>query len=227
MSYHHYNVGLVGLGSAFGGGEVECINKANATPQVMGIEGIISNLAKTWNPTGFFLPQDIQSVLTMLADEAAKAGQAVAAAPLSTSDSESIKAQTFDDMLRKVTDRSKAYTKAIADARAAGANTVRAPAFKDFVLKAMQSIADAYVAATVLECRQGWVVKWLDKGYNAMASVGAFVAKIGGIAVNLAGKVVDAVDTAAGIAGFIIKYAPYAALGVGAYLLYGFVKKRQ
>lgn len=224
MSYHSYN--QAALGSAFGGGEIECINKANATPQVVGIESIIANLAKTWHPTGYFRPGDIQSVLSMLADEAAQAGAAVAAAPMSTSDAQTVKDMAFGDMLRKVTDRSKAYSQAIRDAAARGATAVNAPAFKDFVLKAMQSIADAYVTATVLECRQGWVIKWLDKGYKAMASIGGVVARIGGVVVKIGENVVNAVDTAGSMLAFIIKWSPFAALGVGGWFLYSKLKKR-
>jgi hypothetical protein len=39
--------------------------------------------------------------------------------------------------------------------------------------------------------------------------------------------VVDAADAAAGFLGVIIKYAPYAAAGIGGYMLYQMFKKRR
>ena len=130
-------------------------------------------------------------------------------------------------MLTKYKDRSKGYVKAVADARAAGINAVNAPAFKSFVISSMRSISDAYVTATVLQCRYSWIEKWLDKAYNAMASIGAVAAKIVGVALKVGEAAINAVDTAGSIAAAIVTYAPYAALGLGAYLLYHFVKKRQ
>ena len=127
-------------------------------------------------------------------------------------------------MLRAITDRSKGYATAAAQARATG-SAVNAPAFKDFVIKAMRSISDAYVTATVLQCRQSWVEKWLTKAYNAMASIGAVVAKIGGVVLKVGQAAINAIDTAGSIAAAIIKFAPWAALGLGGYLLYGYVKK--
>lgn len=224
MSYHSYNIGA--LGDEYSE-QIACLNKANASSQVSGIDAIINNLAKNWNPTNYFRPSDIQQVLDMLANEAAQAGAAVAAAPLSTSDAQSAKSQAFEDMLRKYKDRSQAYVKALADARAAGLTAINAPAFKSFVISAMQSISDAYVTATVLQCRQSWAEKWLDKAYRAMASIGAVVAKIGGVVLKVGEAAVNAIDTAGSIAAAIIKFAPWAALGLGAYMAYGFIKKRQ
>lgn len=222
MSYHSYNIGA--LGDEYSD-QAACLNKANNSSQVLAIDGIINGLAKNWNPTGYFLPSDIQQVLNMLADEAAAAGAALAAAPLSTGDAESAKRQAFEDMLRKYKDRSQAYVKAITEARASGAAAVNAPAFKGFVLSAMQSISDAYVTATVLHCRQTWIEKWLDKAYRGMASIGAVVAKIGGVVLKVGQAAVNAIDTAGSIAAALVKYAPFAALGIGAYLLYGVIKK--
>lgn len=228
MSYHSHNIGgcFGALGDEYSD-QIACLNRANASSQVSAIDSIIGNLSKNWNPTGYFRPADVQQVLDMLATEAASAGAALAAAPLSTGDAADVKAQAFDDMLTKYKDRSVGYVQAVAAARASGATAVNAPAFKSFVIASMRSISDAYVTATVLQCRQSWAGKWLDKAYSAVASIGAVVVKIGGVALKVGESVVSAVDTAVGLAATIIKVAPYAALGVGAWLLYGYVKKRQ
>lgn len=227
MTYHSYNIGTLGMLGDEYADQMTCLNKANASSQVRAIDAIIGNLSKNWNPTGYYRPADVQQILDMFATEAANAGAALAAAPLSTGDAADVKAQAFEDMLRKYKDRSQGYVRAIADARSAGASVINAPAFKSFVIAAMQSISDAYVTATVLQCRQSWAEKWLDKAYNAMAGIGAVAYKIIGVAAKVGAGVVNAIDTAGSIAATVIKYAPYAALGLGAYLLYGFIKNRQ
>lgn len=206
----------------------KCLDQANRSPQVMGIDAIISSLAKSWNPTGFYRPEDIQQLLSMFADETPKVGAAIAAAPLSTGDAQQAKDIAFGDIARKCIDRGKAYSAAIADARARGASVISAPALKSWVIASMQSISDGYVTAAVLECRQNdtWLEKWVAKAYAVMVAIGAVAAKIIGVAVKVGEKVVDAIDTAGDIAAFVVKYAPYAGAALGAYLLYHFVKKR-
>jgi hypothetical protein len=206
--------------------QMACLNKANASSQVVAIDGIISNLAKNWRPTGYYRPAEVQQLLDLFATEAEQAGAALAAAPLSTSDASEAKAQAFEDIGRKYVDQSQAYKRAIAEAKAKGSNVIDAPGLKDWVIRSMQSLSDAYVTATVLQCRQTWVEKWLDRAYRGMAAIGAVAARIVGVAANLAINVVKAAESAVGIAGVIIKYAPYAAVGLGAYLLYNFVKKQ-
>lgn len=203
-----------------------CLDKANASSQVVAIDNIVTNLAKNWHPTGFYRPAEVQQLLDMFAAEAAEAGKALAAAPLSTSDAEAMKRQAFEDVGRKYLDQSQAYKRAIAEAKAKGSNVINAPGLKDWVIRSMRSLSDAYVTATVLQCRQTWIEKWLDRAYRGMAAIGEAAYRVIGVAANLAINVVKAAESAVGIAGFIIRYAPFAAAGIGAYMLYNFVKKR-
>ncbi len=206
-------------------GELGCLNKANQSPQVVAIDSMVAALSKSWNPTGYFRPADVQTLLDMFATEATQAGAALAAAPMSTSDAQTVKNMAFSDLLTKYKDRSQAYVKAIADAKASGATVINAPALKSWVIASMRAISDAYVTATVLACRQTWIERWLDRAYKFMVAIGAVAARMIGIAISAGEKVVDALDTAGSIAAFAIKYAPYAAAGLGAYLLYHYVKK--
>jgi hypothetical protein len=206
--------------------DVDCLNKANASPQVVGIDAIITNLEKNWNPTGYYTIADVQTLIDLFADQTAAAGDAVAKAPNSVADAQSIKKDAFDGMLRNYTDRSQAYKKAIADAKSSGADAINAPALKDWVIASMRSISDAYVAAAVLQCMQGWLQSALDMGYSALGAIGGVVAGILGVAANLVKKSAKALDTAAGMLGFVIEYAPYAALGFAGFMLYRFLKER-
>lgn len=206
--------------------QMACLNKANNSSQVKAIDAIVDNLSKNWHPTGYYRPAEVQSLLDMFATEAAAAGAALAAAPDSTSDAASMKREAFEDVGRKYQDQSQAYKRAIAQAASKGSNVIDAPGLKDWVIRSMRSLSDAYVTATVLACRQTWIEKWLDRAYRGMANIGALAAGIIGVAANLAINVVKAAEATIGIAATIIKYAPYAAVGLGAYLLYNLVKKR-
>ena len=222
-----------GIAEWFGGGsddsaeQVRCINKANSSRQVQAIESQIRTLRSTWNPTGFYRPADIAMVVDKIRDAAAEAGKALAAAPLSTRDAESLKREEFRDADRKIVTPSKFYLDAVAKARSTGADAISAPGFKEYVLKAMQSIANVYVAATVLHCRQTWVEKYLDKAYRAIVSLGGVVAGVLGVAGDLTKNLLNL-----GRAGFdfivwLTKYAPYIGVGVGGWFVYkNFIREK-
>lgn len=220
----------MGYTLAMGSSDVQpCIDQANASSTVASIDAQVEGLAKNWHPTGFFRPADITTMLGILRDQAADAGAAVASVGkglLANENVASLKRQAHADMLRVVIDRGKAYEQAVAKANAQNASAVNAPAFKDFVIKAMRSISDAYVIASVIDCIAGAPLRWLNKAYSVLASIAAAAARIIGVAVKIGEGVIDAVDTAGDITAFAIKYAPYAAAAVGAYMLYNLVKKR-
>lgn len=205
--------------------DVECLNKANASPQVAAIDQVINNLSKTWNPTGYFRTEDVQQILNVLANEAEAAGAALAAAPLSTFTAKELKAQAYEDVLRRYGDGSKPYIAAVAKARASGVAAINAPGLKTWVLASMRVISDAYVTATVLHCMQTWVRTLLDRAYDAMVTIGSVVSRIGGIALKVGQGIVDAVEATAGIAGAIIRYAPYVGAALVAYIGYVWIKR--
>lgn len=226
MSYRGYHrprrfVRTRGMGDIYqmaGGSSLEkqCLDRANGTPQVRAIDQQIDQLGKTWNPTGYFRPADLQALLDTLATEAEAAGAALAAAPRSTSDATAMINQAFADLIRRYRDRSYAYSNAVAQARAMAANVVDAPGLKDFVLSSMRAISDAYVTATVMQCMQSWLEKWLDRAYKAMATIGAVAYRIIGVAINAGEKIVKAVDDAFDL----LKYAKYGLVAVGALFVY-------
>lgn len=206
--------------------QIACIDRANASSKVAAIDAEILKLAGTWKPTGYYRPSDVQTLLDKLADEAAAAGDALAKAPRSTGDADSMIRSAFDDLGTKYKDRSRAYERAVAEAAAKGAGVINAPGLKDWVIASMRAISDAYVTATVLQCRLSWLESFLDRGYKAMVAIGALAARILGVVWKFGEAVVDAVDTTGDILAFIIKYGPYAAVGLGGYILYNMAKKR-
>lgn len=214
------------LGSLFpNSDEVACLNRANSSTQVASIDGLISDLNKNWRPTGYYRPAEIEGMLSTLATEAAAVGSAIAAAPLSTSDAQSIKDQAFEDILRRYKDRSQGFERALTTAKQSGATAINAPGFKDFVIASMRAISDGYVTATVLQCRQSWLEGALDRSYKAMAAIGAVAYRIVGVVVQAGENVVDATETLARALAFLAKFAPYAAVGLAGLWGYTTVRK--
>jgi hypothetical protein len=222
---------LRGLGAS----EIDCLNRANNSPQVKAIDAEISHLNIHWRPSGYYRPEDILSVLGVLGAEAEAAGAAIAAAPDSTRDALQVKREAFNDLLTKYKDKSRVYEQAYAAARSAGAKAINAPAFKEFVIRSMRAISDGYVTAAVLHCQQSWAEAVLDRGYRGVAKIGEVAVGIVGVVVAVGEKIVDAATGAAKLVGFIVKWGPYAAAFVGGFALYtygarhgvrGFIPKR-
>lgn len=191
--------------------QIICLNRANNSPQVAAIDAEVSKLASQWKPTGFYYPSDIQTMINTLETQAEEAGKALAAAPRSTGDAEAMIAQAFDDLINRYQVQARLYAQTLASV---GGGVIDAPNFKRWVLASMRAISDAYVTATVLQCRQSWVEWLLDKAYRAMAAIGAVAWKIGGVVYQAGVAVVKAVEVTAGLLGTLLKIAPYAAFGL-------------
>lgn len=225
--------GMGGSAEWFGGGssdseeQVRCINKANNSSQVRAIEGEISRLRQSWNPTGYFRPADILGVVAKIKDAAATAGAALAKAPLSTGDAEAMKREAFRDAEAKIAGEGMFYEDGARSAAQAGKGAVYAPAFKRWVLGSMQQIANVYVTATVLHCRQTWVERYLDEGYKAISKLGGYVAGILGVAGDVIKNAAGLIPKGFGLLAFILEYAPYAAAGLGAWFVYSnFIREK-
>jgi len=205
--------------------EIDCLNKANASPQVKSIDDLILERTKNWKPTGYFTPAEVQTLLATLEAEVQKVGIALRDAPMSTGDARAVKDMAFADILRKYTDKKKVFEDAVAQANANGTRAINAPSLKDFVLGAMRAISDGYVTAAVLSCRETGFEKVLQGAYNAMVAIGGVTYHVLGVAVEAGEAVVDALTTSAKIVAWIAKVAPWAAIGVGGYVGWRVIKK--
>lgn len=199
----------------------QCVNRANASPTVSSIDSQIANLASTWKPTGYYTVAEMQSLVTVLESQAQAAGAALAGAR-SIPGSEDAINQAFDDLIRKWQVPAKNYSDAIVQAKAQGLRAIDAPDAKDWVIRSMQAISDAYVTVTVMYCMQTWVESWLTKAYNAMRTIEDVVRKVVGVLIEIGEKVLDA----GGHAIDLIKYLPYAALGIAGWVIYNAVRGR-
>lgn len=204
--------------------QLACIKLANASPWVAQIDAEISRINTSWKPTGYYTPAEVQSLINVLTNEAAAAGDALASAPRSTRDAEQMIAQAFDDLVNKFQVRSRLYQQDLANAAAAGINVIDAPALKDWVVSSMRAISDAYTTAVVMYCRQSTLESLLSKAYGAIAAIGRVVWSVVGIAYKVvrdaALAVYHAADAAWSFAKWIAKWGPTIAIGTGVYFGY-------
>jgi hypothetical protein len=212
--------------AALGVSETECLNKANASRQVSEMDAEINRVSKNWNPSGYYQPSDVRKLLDAISSEASSAIAAVNGAPESTRTARADKARALSDLRIKFGDDALSYDAAVKSAQASG-SVVDAPGFKSFVIRSMQAISDAYVTASVLHCMQTWIESVLDRGTRALRAIGNVAMAISGVALQVGQSVVKAAVSTAGILAATIRYAPYAALGVGAYMLFKYIKDRQ
>jgi len=199
--------------------ETTCINQANNSSTVKAIDAQIDQLLTGWRPTGYYKVADVQQLLDAIETEAQAAGVALKNAPRSTSDAEDQIAQAFDDLMRKWQSPAQNYRVAVAGAQKSGL-AIDAPGLKDWVINSMRAISDAYVVVTVMECMQTWVEKWLSRAYNAMVAIGAVARKIIGVVIKIGEEVYHAAEKTGDFLKFLVTYGPYAALGVGAWVLF-------
>jgi hypothetical protein len=209
------------LGDAYAD-QMACLNKANNSLQVVAMDKVISDLNTGWRPTGYYAPDDLQAVIAVLEDSAEKVGKAIAAAPIPwfSPDAESMKREAFNDILAKWRDRGAYFKQELAKARAAGAKVINAPGAKDWVISSMRAMSDGYTTAAMLSCQTSSFQSIVEGGYRVMAKIGEVVWGVGSTVVNVAEGVWDASKDAFRVVGFLLKFLPYAAIGLGGYLAF-------
>lgn len=183
--------------------ELACLTAANNSPAVQTIDAQTTNLARNWRPTGFYTLTDIKGILDVIDQQTLQAQIQLSTTLQATGDAPSMirQAQFYLDRNKQ---RSAGYRALIADAQKRGLKIVDAPGLKDFVLKSMVNISQAFVTKAAIECR----ANWLDKGAAAASAIA-----------NVAGKVVGAVaDTAVAAGKAAIDAAAGAAKGFGTVL---------
>lgn len=188
-------------------GELACLNAATTSPQVTQIDAMTMELAKNWNPTGFYSPADLSTVTQQINGLIGQARVAVSAAPQSTSDAQQVILQAIANL-----DKSSAnlalYTAAIATARANGTTAINAPGLKTWVTNSLVDISQAFTTVAVLECR----MTWLDTAVAIFTTAYNVLKRIVGLVIKAADTVLKVADDVLGLYD-VLKWG---AIGVGA-----------
>lgn len=198
--------------------ELNCLNQANASPSVAAIDAKTEDLARNWKPTGFYKPSEVQSILTSLLVANTQARAVLGTAPLSTGDAQTMIKQAHAYLDRNQ-ERAKIYQTALANAASSGTTVIDAPGLKDWVLKSMVNISQAYVTAAVLSCRS----TWLDTAANVITGIWNTAKRVVGIIIKAGDTLLKVADDAFDL----YPYIKWGAIGLGAYLIYDRIIKRR
>lgn len=190
--------------------ETGCLNQANQSAAVVDTDAKIDDLARNWNPTGYYSPADIYTAMKSVTDAITSARAALIGAVLSTSDAAQQVAQA-QAYLNRSTERAAVYTAAIANAKASGISAINAPGLKQWVLESMVNVGQAFTTVAMLQCNSSW----LDTAASVLSAVWGVVKRIAGIVLKVGETVLDAADDVLDL----YKVLKWGALGVGAFIL--------
>lgn len=183
-----------------------CIEQANA--DLKPFDDRINELARTWNPTGFYTVPEIRQLVGSTIAVIYKGQGAIDTAASSVNTFGDSLTRATSDLQRQV-DRSLDYLDAANKAEAAGTRLVNAPGLKRWVLDANASASSAMTTAAVVGCMSpAWAS--VVQAYRDMFDVMIATTRATGAALLTAGEAV--VKTAVSAYDAV----PYVKLGLGA-----------
>jgi len=170
--------------------ESQCLTQANAASAPF--DAKIDDLAKNWNPTGFYSTADLRSIVSS-AMSTVQQGQALlnqaAAEPNASQDS----VMRATDDLGRAGSRSLDYLQAATQADQQGIALVNAPGLKRWVTDTMAAASSAMVTAATIGCITPWWVNALatfqsafDTAWSVVKQVVGAVLAIGETALKVA-----------------------------------------
>ncbi len=168
--------------------EVGCLDQANKSQAVAGLDAKIDDLARNWNPTGFYTASDLQTVYRATMDAITSARAALTGAIFSTSDADQVLKQA-SAYLDRATTRGNLYPAAIASASSTGA-PINAPGLKQWVIDSLVNVGQAYTTVAVLQCR----ATWLDTAAVVVSAVWSVVKRVVGVVIKAGETVLNVAD---------------------------------
>ena len=190
---------------------------AEGPKQTPDADAKIENLAKTWNPTGFYTPAQIRTLVGSVLTANRGAWDQVELAMSNTIETQmDILRQQVRDLSR-VGQQALNYLQAAKEAEAQGAS-VAAPELKMWVLFSLntgtQATQVAYVAMCVRPGALALMRMVLGSWAAAVGTVVDVAKKIAGVAVDLVKRTVKAVEGTFDLLGWLMKWGPPATIGL-------------
>lgn len=198
----------------------ECLEIANA--KTAELDGTINDLAKNWNPTGFYSPAQVEK----LVDFGTKIGQSALDALAGELQEWSATADTLTEERAETTrvmGEGEQFRLAAGQARAQGIEVIDAPALRRWVLRVMGHASHAMTAIAQTAClKPSFVVafqivsSWTRAAYDFIKTMVEVAAQ--------AGKAILKVPDALGALATVLKIG---AIGGLAWFLYSEYEKRK
>jgi hypothetical protein len=171
--------------------EAQCIALANAT---MGpFDAKINDLAKNWNPTGYYTTDELRRTIQDVLGTVTAAQAAIDRARSEPNASQDSIMRAVSDLAR-VGERSLVYLDAARSADDNGVRLVNSVGFKRWVTDSLAACSSAMVTAAVIGCITPWWVGSLatfqrafDKVWSAVKLITGAVLAIGETALEIIG----------------------------------------
>ncbi len=193
--------------------EAQCVTKAVAAGQ--GFKSKIDNLDATWNPTGFYPPDDVRSVIGSTMELEALGRAAI--------DKVQIEVHVRTDLLNRARDgldragaRAIDYLDAAREADSKSIRLVNAPGLKQWVIDTMNAASAALIVGQAVDCLKPWWLSALEAYQEAFDVAITHV-------VSVAGSVLAVGENAVKVAFSLLEHLNLlilAGLGVGGYLIW-------
>ncbi len=172
---------------------------AAATAASAALDAKTADLQRTWLPTGYYSPDQVQQLgantLTMLMGAANVVTQTLTE-PMAPGAKDAL--QPFLNDIQTRMSESAQFTDAIRQANAAGITALDSPGLKRWIVNSMTTASSGISAATYVACMTPWWVSALAKFQAAFDAVWNLAKTIAGIIVELGQavlKIPDALDT--------------------------------
>lgn len=165
-------------------GEQQCVDSANQ--QEAAFDAKVDDLVKNWNPTGFYAPADIRTLVSATMALVTQSQGVLDQVGTSASVDSIIRAT--DDLTRAGA-RSLDYLAAATQADQQGITVVNAPGLKKWITNTMGSCGSAVVTANAISCLQPWWVAALAAFQSAFDVTWAAVKGVVGTVAALGAQV--------------------------------------
>lgn len=188
----------------------------------------LDELTATWQPTGYYTWQemaDLVDATVKLAGQASTMATQFYSGTSTPSAKDRVRAAytAYNSVAeRAMTD----YLPAWKDAKAKG-QVIDAPGFRQWVLDDLAAAIKLMRTVELEVCNTPWLVGVLVGISKVFIGVTDIAKRIGNVVLSIGENAVKAVERGGAIVGFLISIAPYAGIGLGAYLLYQKYGKRR
>lgn len=204
-----------GILDIFGGGsDSQCLDDANA--RVAPLDAQIANLNATWQPSGFYSPAQMDTIIGEVYALLRGASETVGKAPAGGEDAQNVRRQAVADVQRWIL-KGMDFVTAKNAAINQGIAIVDAPGLKRWVISAMMAASSSLVAAYTLECNVPWVISAILAYQGIFNRVAGVVKQIVGVVVSAGDMILHLPDTVSDIYPYL-KWGAAAAIGIWVFM---------
>lgn len=187
---------------ALGDDATDCVDEANS--KTAPLDATILDMAKNWNPSGFYSPDQMQALIAQaqVIEKAARA-HLTSASAVATQDARSGTIADAFDKLDASGSRSLDFIQAMNTAKTQGIKIVDAPGLRKWVLDTMSAASNAHVVAYTMECITPSVVTAIIAYQEAFDKAASVVKKVVGVVVSAGDAILHLPDTVADIYPYV------------------------